>query len=129
MAAATFRTFALKMRRMITVYAILISVFTAFALLSLSALLVSLPDHWKYSNSDSASLHAWTTNAPIVTRTSLIVPGLLIVAALLSLKLNSISDRLLLHGICITSLLLSAIAFFVVSAGLIPAIVTITEMQ
>ena len=57
------------------------------------------------------------------------VPGLLFVAALLSLKLKSISDRLLLHGICFTALLLSAIVFFVVAAGLIPAIVTITEMR
>ena len=117
------------MRRMITIYAILISVFSGFALLALSALSVSLLDHWKYTNSDDESLHAWTTNAPIMTRASLIVPGLLFITALLSLKLESISDRLLLHGICITALLLSAIAFFVVAAGLIPAIVTITEMQ
>ncbi|HQZ28951.1 MAG TPA: hypothetical protein PK648_12430 [Verrucomicrobiales bacterium] len=39
-----------------------------------------------------------------------------------------ISDRLLIHGIAITALTLGAVAAFVVIAGMMPLIITITEM-
>jgi len=117
------------MRRMITVYAILISVVSGFAILSLSGLSVALLEHWNYLNPEDDSLHSWTINSPNIARAGLMIPGLLFVVAILSLKLKSISDRVLVHGICLTALALAAIAVFVIAAGMMPSIVTITEMH
>ncbi|MBP6602900.1 MAG: hypothetical protein KA250_13900 [Verrucomicrobiales bacterium] len=45
-----------------------------------------------------------------------------------ALHRRMISDRLLIHGIAITALTLGAVAAFVVLAGMMPLIITITEM-
>lgn len=116
------------MRRTLTTYAFLNSVFGAFALLALAALSSALLDHWHYVNPDDESLNSWTTNAPRIARVGLLIPGLLFVISILSLKRSLISDRLLVHGIAITALSVALMAAFVVVSGMMPAIVTITEM-
>lgn len=113
---------------MITTYAFLISASCGIALLALSALSVSIVDLWQYQRPED-ELHLWTANAPVIARAGILIPGLLLILSIASLKRELISERVLIHGIAITSLTFAAIVFFVVVASLVPSIVTITGMQ
>ncbi len=115
------------MRRLITVYAFLISVISVIALLALAAFSTSLAELWRNLNPDKI-LHPMTMNAPLIARVGMVIPGLLLVVSIFSFKRGLISDRLLTHGIGITALALAAIAIFVVVTGLMPSIVTIIEV-
>jgi hypothetical protein len=112
---------------MITIYALLISAISGIALLALSALSVSIIDLWQYQR-PNGELHQWTANAPLIARAGILIPGLLLILSIASLKRELISERVLIHGIAVTSLTLAAIAVFVVVASLMPPIITITGM-
>lgn len=113
---------------MITTYAFLISVISGIALLALSALSVSIVDLWQYQQPED-ELHPWTANAPLIARAGILIPGLLLILSIASPKRDLVSERVLIHGIAITSLTLAAIAVFVAFASLVPSIITITGMQ
>lgn len=113
---------------MITAYAFSIAVISGFALVALSALSVSLLDHWRHVNSEYGTLPVWTTNVPLLARVALVIPGSLFVISILSLRRGLISDRLLIHGISLTVLALAATTIFVIVAGLMPSFFTITAM-
>lgn len=116
------------MRRTLIIYSFFTSIGSAFAMLCMTGLSLSLINYWRYLEPDGHPLPSWSINVPNITRAATIVPLILFVISLLSFKRGWISDRVLLHGIGLTALVVVGITIFAVAAALMPAIVTIVEI-
>ena len=110
------------MRRILIIYAFIISLLSVFAYLGLTNLAESIIEFWHYKNPELGDLPPWTENAPIVTRVALVIPIALCILTLNSVRASHYQKQYLVHGIGLAALTLATVTIYTIVAAIIPSI-------
>ncbi len=116
------------MRRTLIFYAAALAVCSGIAFRGLITISEELIKYWRWVNPEVVDLPILTTTAPTIARFGLVLSVLLLALGIAALIRRPFSERFLIHGIAITALAQAVIVAFVIAAGMMPAMVTITEL-